>query len=228
MKVMNFSNKEVCVYRSVLFDYFCHLAIDMIIQSDEYRRLSKRVSPQLLILNRITSGQELIPSIVPSSCNLFQLAIKTEIQQEVPPSLFLVQNQASAIYQKDFTEQILQTEINYLQKQHAEAIAIGDFAQQLAAERAIADKIQTIGHLQDEQKPSETKMPEQSKTSIVSSAISEKSLVDQQIRGLLKKHLKPIQNLIRNNQKESLSKEIIHSIEDLRRLSIFLSKKILK
>jgi hypothetical protein len=213
-------------------DYSCRLAIEMIIQSAEYERLSKRVSPQLLLLNQITSGQELIPSIAPSSCNLFQLAIKTDIHQEVPSSIFLVQNQTSASYQKDFTEQIaplnsktqiLQTEINYLQKQHAEAIAIGDFTQQLAAERAIADKIQTIKHLQD--KSSETEIPKQSKTPIVPSAISEKSLVDQQIRGLLKKHLKPIQKLIRNNQKESLSKEIIHSIEDLRRLSIFLSEQ---
>jgi hypothetical protein len=166
--------------------------------------------------------------------------MKTEIQQELSSPIFLVQDQTSAVYQKDFTEQIaslnskaqiLQTEINYLKRQHAEAIAIGDFSQQLAAERAIANKLQTIENLQDQQKLDQKEISDhsmfnnQSKTSIVSSAISEKSLVDQQIRGLLKKHLKPIQKRIRNDQKQSLSKEIIHSVEDLRRLSIFFPQK---
>jgi hypothetical protein len=214
--------------------------METIIQSIEYQRLSKRVSPQLLLLNQITSGQELMPAITPSSCNLFQLAMKTEIQQELSSPIFLVQDQTSAIYQKDFTEQIaslnpkaqiLQTEINYLKRQHAEAIAIGDFSQQLAAERAIANKLQMIKNPQDQQKLDQKEISDhsmldnQSKTSIVSSAISEKSLVDQQIRGLLKKHLKPIQKRIRNDQKQSLSKEIIHPVEDLRRLSIFFRKK---
>jgi hypothetical protein len=214
--------------------------METIIQSIEYQHLSKRVSPQLLLLNQITSGQELMPAITPSSCNLFQLAMKTEIQQELSSPIFLVQDQTSAIYQKDFTEQIaslnpkaqiLQTEINYLKRQHAEAIAIGDFSQQLAAERAIANKLQMIKNPQDQQKLDQKEISDhsmldnQSKTSIVSSAISEKSLVDQQIRGLLKKHLKPIQKRIRNDQKQSLSKEIIHSVGDLRRLSIFFPQK---
>ena len=119
--------------------------------------------------------------------------------------------------------QILQTEINYLRRQHAEAIAIGDFTQQLAAERAIDDKLQAIERLEDRQKPGETEIANQSKTSIVSSTISEKSSVDRQIRGLLKKHLKPIQKLLRSGQRESLGQEILHSVEDLRRLSKNLS-----
>jgi len=204
--------------------------MDTIIQSAEYQRLSKRVSPHLLLLHQLTSGQELISSITPCSRNLFQLEIKTHIQQEFPSEKFLLQPESSAVFQKDFTQemsssdfktQILQTEINYLQKQHAEAIALGDFTQQLAAERAISNKLQIIEYLQDKQKSlkiSQTKIPDHSTIENQESTISNKSLianqVDQQIRGLLKKHVKLLRKRIRND------KQTIHSVEDLRQLSI--------
>jgi O-acetylhomoserine/O-acetylserine sulfhydrylase-like pyridoxal-dependent enzyme len=204
--------------------------MDTIIQSAEYQLLSKRVSPHLLLLHQLTSGQELIPSVTPSSRTLFQLAIETHIQQEFPPETFLLQHQTSADFQTNFTQpisssdsksQILQTEINYLQKQHAEAIAIGDFTQQLAAERAISNKLQIIEYLEDKQKSlkiSQTQIPDHSTIENQESTISEKSLianqVDQQIRGLLKKHVKLLRKRIRND------KQTIHSVEDLRQLSI--------
>jgi len=217
--------------------------MDTILQSAEYNRLSQRVSPHLLVLHQFTSGQELIPSISPSSRHLFQLEIKTHIQQELPSQIYLLQHRSSVDFQKDLTQQIsssdsktqiLQTEINYLQKQHAEAIAIGDFTQQLAAERAISNKLQTIEQLYEKQKTlkiSQTEIPHQSSAeiSIISSNISQKSLitnpVDQQIRELLKKHITLLRKRIRNdksklNEKESLDKQIIHSVEDLRELSI--------
>lgn len=189
--------------------------MNTIIQSAEYDRLSKIVSPHLLILHEFTSGQELIPSISPSSRNLFQLEIKTHIQQEIPSETFFLQPQSSTNFQKDFTReisssnsktQILQTEINYLQKQHAKAIAIGDFTQQFAAERAIANKIQ------EKQKPLDHQK----------STISEKSLItnktDQQIREVLKKHIKLL-------RKESLNKQMIHSVAELRQLSMISRNK---
>jgi len=240
------SNKKVRIHVSILHHHTSsYLAIDTIIQSAEYNRLSKRVSPHLLVLHQFTSGQELIPSKIPSCRNLIQLEIKPHIQQEVPFQTFLLQPQTSATFQKDFTQQIsssdaktqiLQTEIDYLQKQHAEAIAIGDFTQQLAAERAISSRFQTIKHLPEKQKtlkiiPNQSTIDNQesSETSLISSAISDKSLVtnqvDQQIRELLKKHVKILRKRIRNDkskldQKESLDKQVIHSVEDLRQLSI--------
>jgi hypothetical protein len=122
--------------------------------------------------------------------------------------------------------QILQTEINYLQKQHAEAIIIGDFNQKLAAEQAISIKFQTIERLQEKQESIEH----------ISPAVSEKSLteneVDEQIRRLLKNHVKLLRKRLQTDtdeissihseqyQKESLQKQILHSVEDLRQLSI--------
>jgi hypothetical protein len=217
--------------------------MDTILQSAEYNRLSKHLSPHLLVLHEFTSGQELIPSISPSSHNIFQLEIKTYIQQEFSSQIYLLQHQSSVDFQKDLIQQfsssdsktqILQTEINYLQKQHAEAIAIGDFTQQLAAERTISNKLQIIKQLYEKQKTlkiSQTEIPDQlsTETSIISSNVSQKSLitnpVDQQIRELLKKHIKLVRKRIRNdksklNQKESLDRQIIHSVEDLRELSI--------
>ena len=208
-------------------------------ESAEYHRLSKRLSPQLLLSHQMTSGQELIPSITPSSRNLFQLPIITHMQEEFPSFVFLLQQQSSTVVQENSIRQIsspdpkteiLQTEINYLQRQHAEAIAIGDFTQQLAAERAIATKLQAIELRQDEQKPSQIqisdrpKFENQSETSVIPTVISEKSLVDRQIRGLLKKHVKHLQEHAR---KEPRKKQIIHSVEDLRRLSTsFFETKI--
>jgi hypothetical protein len=248
--------KQRGLYTSLYFPshHIFYLAMDTIIQSAEYQLLSKRVSPHLLLLHQLTSGQELIPSVTPSSRTLFQLAIETHIQQEFPPETFLLQHQTSADFQTNFTQpisssdsksQILQTEINYLQKQHAEAIAIGDFTRQLAAERAISNKLQTIKYVQEKPQSLKTSQVEisdsiehnPSKTSLIPSTISEKSLitnsVDQQIRGLLKKHAKLLRQRIRNNksklseddQKEFLDKQIIHSIEDLRDLSILSKTK---
>src|SRR5271170_1824263 len=104
IKVKNYSynsNREVCIHISVLLNHIYYLAIDAIIQSAEYKHLSKRISPHLLLLHKFTSGQELIPSITPSSLNLFQLEIKTHIQQEFPSQTFLLQHQSSVIFQQD-------------------------------------------------------------------------------------------------------------------------------
>jgi hypothetical protein len=204
-----------------------YLAMDTIIQSIEYERLSKRVSPHLLFLHQFTSGQELIPSATSSSVNLFQLETKAYIDQEPPSEIFLLQHPPSAVFQRDSIQQIslfdlkaqtLQIEINYLQKQQAEAIAVGDFTRQLAAEQAITLKLEAIQGksklLTEIQDPIEH---DKSEVSITSSTISNQSLsanqVDEQIRGLLKKLSSPHSE---QNEKESL-----HSIEDLHQLSIF-------
>lgn len=186
------------------------LAINTIIQSSEYNRLSKHISPHLLILHEYTSGQELISLTPPSIRNLFQLGTQTHIQQELPSQTYLLQRQSSINFQKDFSNpktQILQTEINYLQKQHAEAIARGDLTQQLAAERAISNKLQTMEQFQEKPIP-----PVQQQSSITNKT-------DQQIHELMKKHVKSIQRHIRSS-KSKLNQKTIHSVENLRQLSI--------
>ena len=200
--------------------------MEMIIQSAEYRRLFKRVSPQLLSVNQMTSGQELIPGVLALSRHLFQLPIKTRMEQETPSELFLIQNQSSAIYQQisnlDLESHIRQIEINYLQKQHAHATAIGDFAQQLAAERAIASKIPLEKQATSTAQISDDiKLAHQPETSLVSSVVNEKSDIDQQIRGLVKKRMKSLQEQIRTDPSEPLDRKTIRSVEDLRRLSMF-------
>jgi len=182
--------------------------MDTILQSAEYNRLSKHVSPHLLVLHQFTSGQVLIPSIPPSSRNLFQLEIKTQIEQELPFQTFLFQHQSSINFQKDFNQQIssssnskiqiLQIEIDYLQKQHAEAIALGDFTQQLAAEQAISNKLQTIEYLQEKQKV----------LTHEESFITNKT--DQQIHELLKTHMKSLRKLIRKNQFQIDQKKFLY------------------
>jgi len=188
-----------------------YLAMDTIIQSIEYEHLSKRVSPHLLSLHQFTSGQELIPSATSSSVNLFQLETKAYIDQELSYETFLLQHPSSAVFQRDSIQQIsssdlkaqiLQIEINYLQKQQAEAIAVGDFTRQLAAEQAISIKLEAIQYLQEKPKLlTEIQDPiehDKSEASITSSTISNQSLsanqVDEQIRGLLKTLQKSIQN----------------------------------
>ncbi|CAF5046320.1 unnamed protein product, partial [Rotaria sp. Silwood1] len=63
--------------------FYC-LAIDTITQRSQYERLSKRISPHLLILHKLTSQQELLPPIIPYSTILHQLEIQTFMQQESP------------------------------------------------------------------------------------------------------------------------------------------------
>jgi hypothetical protein len=223
--------------------------MDTIIQSAEYQRLSKRISPHLLLLNKITSGQELIPSLIPSSVKRFQLEVETHIQQELPSQIFLLQDQSATTFQKDFIQQslstdpidpktqMLQTEIDYLQKQHAESISIGDFTQKLAAEQAMSVKFQAIERLQNSLQITQTQTQDPStidnRQSLehISSTNSEKSLtpnqVDEQVRGLLKDHVKLLQKHIQN-EKSKLSEtqtdaeemSSTHSVEDLRQLSI--------
>ncbi|CAF3003205.1 unnamed protein product, partial [Rotaria sp. Silwood2] len=209
-------------------------AIDVIIQSAQYERLSKRISPNLLVLHKLTSEQELIPSILPCSVKLHQLEIQTSIQQESPYQLFHFQYQSTTNFQKDFIQQIssldsidskqriLQNEINYLHKQYNEAIVIGDFTRQLAAEQIISNKFQMIESFQEKEKsqktsPIEIQIPsmidnqqsiehKKSKTSIKSSKISEKSLdtnqVNEQIHELLINYDTILQQQIQNDREK--------------------------
>ena len=219
-----------------------NLAIETINQSIEYEYLSQQVSPHLLTLHQITSGQVLIPGIPSSSRDLLQLPITIHIEEEHPPDIYILEPQSSNRLQQipstDLKTRILQTEIDYLQKQLAEATANGDLTEQLAAERAISAKLKALAHLREKQKPSQIVIQEhstldpsdqmdekQSKTSILSSTISEKSntknQIDQQIRGLVKKHVKQLQKHLQENTSKSDQKDIIHSVKDLRQLSIF-------
>lgn len=215
----------VCRSPNILQSFLSVSAMETILQSAEYQRVSKRVSPQLLAVNHITSGQELIPAVLPSSKHVFQVPIETRMQQEIPSEIFLIENQSSVIYQQisalDLESRIRQMEIDYLQKQHAQAVAIGDLAQQLAAERAIASKIprekQTTAMRQISD---DTKIADQPGPSMVPSVIHEKPLVDQQIRGLVKKHMKSLKEQIRIDPLEPLDRRTIRSVEDLRRLSM--------
>ncbi|CAF0967334.1 unnamed protein product [Adineta steineri] len=219
------------------FKEFKQRAMETIIQSIEYENLSKCVSPHLLLLHKFTSGQELIPSISSSSTNLFQLETKTHVDQELSFQTFLLQSQSSASFQKDSIEQyasldlktqILHIEIMYLQKQHAEAIAVGDFSQQLAAEQIISTKLQLIKQSQIEIQDSSSMTNQQSvkynksKTSIISTSISRKSLptneTDEQIRKLLKNHIKSLQTRIENDESK------LSSIEGFRQLNKDLKK----
>ncbi|CAF4669063.1 unnamed protein product [Rotaria sp. Silwood1] len=210
-------------------------AIDTVIQSVQYERLSKRISPHLLILHKLTSQQELIPSIIPCSAILHQLEIQTFIQQESPYQMFHFQYQSSTNFQKDIVQQIssfdsidsinhqiLQTEINYLQKQYDEASVIGDFTQQLAAEHIISNKLQMIESFQEQEKSQKDSQIEiqisstidnqqsveykKSKTSIKSSTINEKSLdtnqINEQIHELLNNYDTILQKHIKNDQAE--------------------------
>ncbi|CAF3716426.1 unnamed protein product [Rotaria sp. Silwood1] len=170
--------------------FYC-LAIDTITQRSQYERLSKRISPHLLILHKLTSQQELIPSIISYSID-------------------------------SINHQILQTKINYLQKQYDEAIVIGDFTRQLAAEHIIPNKLQMIESFQEQeqsQKDSqlEIQIPstidnqqsveyKKSKTSIKSLIINEKSLdtnqINEQIHELLNNYDTILQKHIQNDQVE--------------------------
>ncbi|CAF3617508.1 unnamed protein product [Rotaria sp. Silwood1] len=118
--------------------------------------------------------------------------------------------------------QILQTKINYLQKQYDEAIVIGDFTRQLAAEHIIPNKLQMIESFQEQeqsQKDSqlEIQIPstidnqqsveyKKSKTSIKSLIINEKSLdtnqINEQIHELLNNYDTILQKHIQNDQVE--------------------------
>ncbi|CAF3715255.1 unnamed protein product [Rotaria sp. Silwood1] len=74
--------------------FYC-LVIDTIIQSVQYERLSKRISPHLLVLHKLTSQQELITSIISCSAILHQLEIQTFMQQESSYQMFHFQYQSS-------------------------------------------------------------------------------------------------------------------------------------
>ncbi|CAF1261150.1 unnamed protein product [Adineta steineri] len=219
------------------FKEFKQKAMEPIIQSIEYENLSKCVSPHLLLLHKFTSGQELIPSITSSSTNLLQSETKAHVNQELSFQTFLLQSQSSANFQKDSIEQyasldlktqVLHTEIMYLQKQHAEAIAVSDFSQQLAAEQIISTRLQRIKQSQIEIQDSTSMTNQQSvkynksKTSIISTSISRKSLptneTDEQIRKLLKNHIKSLQMRIENDESK------LSSIEDFRQLNKDLKK----
>ncbi|CAF1497745.1 unnamed protein product [Adineta steineri] len=219
------------------FKDFKQRAMETIIQSIEYENSSKCVSPHLLLLHKFTSGQELIPAITSSSTNLLQLETKAHVDQELSFQIFLLQSQSSASFQKDSIEQyasldlktqILHIEIMYLQKQHAEAIAVGDFSQQLAAEQIISTKLQLIKQSQIEIQDNSSMTNRQSvkynksKTSIISTSISRKSLptneTDEQISKLLKNHIKNLQTRIDNDESK------LSSIEDFRQLNKNLKK----
>ena len=142
---------------------FYDLAIDNITQSARYERLSKNISPHLLLLHKLTSGQQLVPYTIPCSAKQFQLEIKPSIQLEFASEIFLLKYQSSVKYQNDVLQQIsfaepidskmkiLKTEIDYLKKQYAESIAIDDYAQQLATEQTISSKLQIIESLHEKQ-----------------------------------------------------------------------------
>ncbi|CAF1549019.1 unnamed protein product, partial [Rotaria sp. Silwood1] len=70
-------------------------AIDTITESVQYERLSKRISPHLLILHKLTSQQDLLPPIIPYFAILHQLEIQTFMQQESPYQMFHFQYQSS-------------------------------------------------------------------------------------------------------------------------------------
>ncbi|CAF3503908.1 unnamed protein product [Rotaria sordida] len=231
-----------------LFKQIKQRAIDTIIQSVQYERLSKRISPHLLVLHKLTSEQELIqPSIIPCPVKLYQLEIKTSVQQESLYEMFHFQYQSSINFQKDFIQQIssldsidlknqiLQIEINYLQKQYDESIAIGDFTRQLATEQIISNKLQFIESFQEKEKSQkineiEIQIPsiinnqqlsehKKSKTSIKISKINEKSLdtnqVNEQIHELLKNYDKILQKHIQNDQAKLFQTQInIDQIEN--------------
>lgn len=194
-----------------------------------YQRLSKGVSPPLLQTHQMISAQELIPTIPPLSRHLFQIPIETRIEEEIPAELFLIENQSIAISQTeeistfDRESQIRLIQINYLRKQQAQAFALGDVAQQLAAEQAIASKLPVAQPEVSVIRTSDSaKLENQPETSMTPSIVHKRSLVDQQIRGLVKKHVKSLQDHIRTDPSEPLDRKTIHSLEDLRRLSIFL------
>lgn len=196
---------------------FC-LAIEIANQSAEYARLAKHVSPQLLISNQITSGQELISEITLSTRTLFQLPIDIHVEEENIPETYLLQSKSQDSLQQivptDFQSQLLQKQIEYLQQQHAEAVTNNDLTQQIAAERALEDKLKRFTKLQPKSIQVES-------SSLVSSKRSARlSSVDQQIRGLMKKHVKQLQKRVQDKNHE---KEIIHVVKDLRQLSNKLS-----
>jgi len=114
----------------------------------------------------------------------------------------------------DFQSQLLQKQIEYLQRQHAEAVTNNDFTQQIAAERALEDKLKRFTKLQ----PKSIRV--ESSSLVTSKRSARLSSVDQQIRGLMKKHVKQLQKRVQDKNHE---KEIIHVVKDLRQLSNELS-----
>ncbi|CAF0920812.1 unnamed protein product [Adineta ricciae] len=215
-------------------------AIESIIQSNEYERLSKRVSPNLLLLHEITSGQQLISLTAPSLLNHFQLGIKCMIHQELSSQVFLLRRQSSA-FRKDYTEQLssldptdttvqtIRTEITYLQRKYDEAVAVGDISQQLAAKQIISAKMQDNSELfktklskTTEQLPVDSqKIMEylKSDTSTTSITTNEQSLpsaqIDERIDELLANQIKTIHELILTNAEQNEQ----HSVTDLQQLS---------
>ncbi|CAF0923023.1 unnamed protein product [Adineta ricciae] len=239
------SNTEQRTYPLSLVD-LKHKAIESIIQSNEYERLSNRVSSNLLLLHKITSGQQLISLTAPSLLNRFQLGIKCTIHQELSSEIFLLRRQSSASFRKDYTEQLLsldstdntaqtiRTEITYLQSKYDEAVAVGDISQQQAAKQIISAKIQNNSEL-FKTKPSKTteQLPVDSQkiieypksdTSNTSITTNDRSLpsaqVDERIDELLANQIKTLHELIPTYAEQNGQ----HSVTHLQQLNDDLKK----
>ena len=142
--------KQRCMFKLCISGRSMHvvLAITTTLQSPEYERRSERISPQLLALHKLTSGQTVM-SASPDA-------------ETKSPQPRLTEN---------FVEpktQLVQTKLIYLQTEQAEAIATSDLAQQIAIERAIHSRIQMM----QETAP----LVDLSQTSVLSSATREPSL----------------------------------------------------
>ena len=221
----------------IFYRFSLCLVIDEIIQSYNYDRLSRDVSLDLISLHHFTSGQVSFPSIKPLSLHQFQLPTRISVREEHSFDSYLLRSsQTTKIEQEilsiptDTKKQILQQQILYLQKQHADAVALGDFAQQLAAERAIENKLQRIEgqHL-----------IAPSHISLLSATTSETSVapshIDRQVRGVLKSHVRSLQTkmqkLPRDHREDSKPLEVynkmVNSVEDLRQLSKIIMMMII-
>ncbi|CAF4553692.1 unnamed protein product [Rotaria socialis] len=137
-----------------LIKQFKQKAIDAIIQSVQYERFIKHIPSNLLLLHGLHSDQEVLPSIIPCSTKLFKLETKTSIEQEpqFERNHFqtdFIQQISSSFDPIDSKIQILQTEINFLEKKYYESIVVGDFTRQLAVEQALAVKLQIMEPLQE-------------------------------------------------------------------------------
>ncbi|CAF1625727.1 unnamed protein product [Rotaria magnacalcarata] len=136
-----------------LIKQFKQRAIDTIIQSVQYERLIKQMPSNLLLLHGLHSDQEVLPSIIPCSTKLFKLETNASIEQEPQFERNHFQTdfiqQISSFDPIDSKIQILQTEINFLEKQYYESIVVGDFTRQLAVEQALAAKLQIMEPLQE-------------------------------------------------------------------------------